>query len=150
MMEAKKITGNERGMALVIALIALFLMSILGGMVFTTSNSEVLGAKNHRVMNESLYAAERGIEYAKSDPAIYSAIGTGSVAIPIGGVSLETVASDASGIVEYLTRGNPPRGSGMDATEFEANYFAVNVEGTGPLNSRTEVEINVARIVPKN
>lgn len=150
MMEAKAISGSERGMALVIALIALFLMSILGGIIFTTSNSEILGAKNYKVMNESLYAAERGIEYAKSDPAIYAAVGTGSVAIPVGGVSLESGASDASGSVEYLMRGNPPRGSGMDATEFEANYFAVNVEGAGPLNSRTEIEVNVAKIVPKN
>ncbi len=149
-METETISGNERGMALVIALIALFLMSVLGGIVFTSSNSEILGAKNYKVMNESLYAAERGVEYAKSDPAIYEAVGTGSLDIPVGGVSLESGASDASGTVEYLMRGNPPRGSGMDATEFEANYFAVNVEGAGPLNSRTEIEINVARVVPKN
>jgi len=142
--------GNEKGMAMVIALIALFLMSVLGAMAYTTSESEIQGAKNYKVMNVSLYAAERGVEYAKSDPAIYTAVGTGSVNLPMGGVSLESNGGDATGAVEYLMRGNPPRGSGMDATEFDANYFAINVEGTGPFNSRTEIEVNVAKIVPKN
>ncbi|HEY4706957.1 MAG TPA: pilus assembly PilX N-terminal domain-containing protein [Thermodesulfobacteriota bacterium] len=146
----KRAATGENGMAMVIALIALFLMSILGVMAYTTSDSEIQGAKNYKVMNISLYAAESGVEYARSDPAIYSAVGTGSVNIPMGGVSLESNGADAAGTVEYLSRGNPPRGSGMDATEFDANYFAINVEGTGPFNSRTEIEVNVARIVPKN
>ncbi len=145
----RSIINNERGMALAIALIVLFLMSLLGTMIFTTSNSETQGARNYRTMQDALYSAERGVEYAKSDPTIYSTIGTGSVNIPLGGVSLQSGGGDASGRVDYLARGNPPRGSGMDATEFEANYFAINVAGTGPANAKSEIEVNVAKIVPK-
>ena len=107
----KRAATGENGMAMVIALIALFLMSILGVMAYTTSDSEIQGAKNYKVMNISLYAAESGVEYSRSDPAIYSAVGTGSVNIPMGGVSLESNGADAAGTVEYLSRGGLPQSS---------------------------------------
>lgn len=144
------IFGNERGMALVLALIILFLMSVLGTMMFTNSSSETQASRNYRVKQDAFYAAERAVEYARSDVSVYSAIGTGSVAIPLTGVDLSAGSSDATGTVTYLANGNPPRGSGMDATEFQANFFAISATGTGPVNSRTEVETNVARIIPKN
>jgi Tfp pilus assembly protein PilX len=142
--------GNDRGYALVLALIVLFLMSVLGTMMFTNASSETQASRNYRVRQDAFYAAERAVEYARSDVNIYSAIGAGTVAIPLTGISLAAGSSNATGAVTYLSNGNPPRGSGMDATEFQANYFAISATGTGPVNSRTEVETNVARIIPKN
>lgn len=149
-MKTSKILGNERGMALILALIILFLMSVLGTMMFTNSSSETQASRNYRVKQDAFYAAERAIEYARTDVNIYSAVGSGSVNIPLTGISLQAGTSDATGTVTYLSNGNPPRGSGMDVTEFQANYFAISATGTGPVNSRTEVETNVARIIPKN
>lgn len=147
--DMNNIAGNEKGMALVIALIAMFLMSLLGTMMYTNSSSETQAARNYRVKQDAFYAAERAMEYARTDNNIYAAIGSGSVNIPLTGVSLQAGASDATGAVSFLSKGNPPRGSGMDATEFEANFFVITAAGTGPANSRTEVETNVARIIPK-
>lgn len=137
-------------MALVLALIVMFLMSLLGTMIITNSSSENQGARNFRMKQDSFYAAERAIEYAKTDVNIYSAVGSGSVNIPLTGVSLAAGTSDAAGTVAYLASGNPPRGSGIDATEFQANFYAITAAGTGPANSRTETETSVARIIPKN
>lgn len=145
----KRILRDERGVALVFALIAMFLMSLLGTMLYTTSSSETQAARNYRTRQDAFYATERAVEYAKTDVNIYSTVGSGSVNIPLSGVSLQSGASDASGTVAYLSKGNPPRGSGMDATEFEANYYVINAAGTGPANARTETETNVARIIPK-
>ncbi|MBI1910933.1 MAG: pilus assembly PilX N-terminal domain-containing protein [Deltaproteobacteria bacterium] len=144
-----KIVNNEKGMALVIALIIMFIMSLLGTMLYTTSSSETKAARNYRTKQDAFYAAERAIEYAKTDSNIYATIGSGSVNIPLSGVSLSAGSSNASGTVEYLANGNPPRGSGLDATEFEANFYVISAAGTGPANSMTEMETNVARIVPK-
>lgn len=140
---------NEKGIALVIALIVLFLMSLLGTMMITNSSTEVQGARNFRVKQDSFYGADRAVEYARTDVNIYTTIGSGSVNIPLSGVSLASGSSDATGTVTYLSSGNPPRGSGIDATEFQANFYAIEVAGTGPANSRTEAETNVARIVPR-
>lgn len=136
-------------MALALALIVLFLMSLLGTMIIANSSSENQGARNFRMKQDSFYAAERAIEYAKTDVNIYSAVGSGSVNIPLTGVSLAAGTSDASGTVTFLANGNPPRGSGIDATEFQANFYAITATGTGPGNSRTETETSVARIIPR-
>lgn len=140
---------NEKGIALVIALIVLFLMSLLGTMMITNSSSEVQGARNFRVKQDSFYAAERAVEYGRTDVNIYTTIGSGSVNIPLSGVSLASGSSDATGTVTYLSSGNPPRGSGVDATEFQAKFYAIEAAGTGAANSKTETETNVARIVPR-
>ena len=145
-----KTMDNERGMALVLALIVMFLMSLLGTMLIANSTSETKGAMNYRMKQDSFYAAERAIEYARTDVNVYGSIGSGSVNIPLAGVSLASGATDAAGTVTYLSSGNPPRGSGIDATEFQANFYAVNAAGTGPANSRTETETSVARIIPRN
>lgn len=144
------ILNNEKGIALVLALIVMFLMSLLGTMLIANSTSETKGAMNYRVKQDSFYAAERALEYARTDANIYATIGAGSVNIPLAGVSLAAGATDASGTVTYLANGNPPRGSGVDATEFQANFYAIETVGTGTANSRTETETNVARIIPKN
>lgn len=142
-------SGREAGFALVLALVVLFLMSLLGTILFTTSTTEVQISRNFSTRQGAFFAAERGLEYAVSDGGIYSAIGTGSVSIPLTGVSLQIDNTDANGTVEYLSGGNPPRGSGVDITQFQANYFVTNVTGTGQGNSQVELEANVARIVPK-
>lgn len=146
----KKIAGNEKGMALVIALIALFLMGLLGTMMHANSSSETKAARNWRVKQDAFYAAERALEYGRSDMNIYTQIGTGAVNIPLTGVSLSDARSDASGTVTFLSKGNPPRGSGMDATEFEANFFVISAQGAGPANAQAVVETNVARIIPRS
>lgn len=145
-----KTVRNEKGIALVLALIVMFVMSLLGTMMIANSTSETKGAMNWRTKQDSFYAAERALEYARTDVNIYSAIGAGSVAIPLSGVSLAAGTSDATGTVTYLSTGNPPRGSGIDATEFQANFYAIEAAGTGPANSRTETETSVARIIPRN
>lgn len=145
-----KTVDNEKGMALVLALIVMFLMSLLGTMLIANSSSETKGARNYRVKQDSFYAAERALEYARTDANIYGAIGSGSVNIPLAGVSLAAGATDATGTVTYLSSGNPPRGSGVDATEFQANFYAIETAGTGPANSRTETETSVAKIIPRN
>lgn len=140
---------NEKGFALVLTLVMLFLMSILGTMMYTTSSTEVQVSRNFKVRQDAFYAAERALEYSVSDGGVYTAVGTGSVAVPLTGVSLQVGTSDASGTVEYLVGGNPPRGSGVDVTQFQANYFVVDVTGTGQGNSNVGLEANIARIIPK-
>ena len=141
--------GGERGIALVIALIMMFLMGLLGAIIFSASTSEMQITRNYRVKKDALYAAERAVEYSKSDGNIMATIGTGIVAVPLGGVDLSAGNSDASGFVEFMSSGNPPRGSGVDITSFQARYYVIDATGTGPSNSQVEVEANYARILPK-
>ncbi|MCP3677365.1 MAG: hypothetical protein GY721_07190 [Deltaproteobacteria bacterium] len=144
----KSAIDNEKGIALVLVLMVMLLMSILGAMLFSSSTTELQISRNYRVRVDAFYAAERGVEYGQGDATIYTTIGTGTLNIPLGGVSLQVGDSDATGTVEFLRSGLPPRGSGADATQFGANYFLIGVAGTGPGNSTSSQETITARIVP--
>lgn len=146
----KNQVDNQKGFALILTLIILFLMSILGTMIFSTTTTEVQISRNYSLRQDAFYAADRGMEYALSDGNIYLTIGTGTLNLPLTGVSLASSGTNSTGTVQYAATGNPPRGSGVDVTQFKANYFVVNMTGTGQGNSNVELEANIARIVPKD
>lgn len=148
MKRAMTICKDEKGMALVITLLVMFLMAIMGTTLFSVSTTEMKISRNNRFSSETFYAAERGNEYAQTDPAIYTTVGTASVSVPLTGISLQVGQTDASGTVSYMATGNPPRGSGVDISDFKANYFLVEITGTGSGNATERIESNVAKIVP--
>lgn len=59
--------GGERGVALVIALMAMLLLSALGLSLILTTNTEALIAGNFRSSSEALYAADAAIERTIQD-----------------------------------------------------------------------------------
>ncbi len=143
------ILNNEKGIALVLVLMMMLLLSVLGTTIYTTSSTEIRISRNNRFMNEAFYAAERGVEYAQADANIYSVIGTGTASVPATGVNLASGNTDVTGTVNFLATGNPPRGSGVDITEFQANYFLINTTGTTLSNTSVRLENNVGRIIPR-
>ncbi len=147
---ARRLILNEKGTALVLVMIILLLMGVLGSMMMSTTTPEIQIARNLKLKEEAFYAAERGVEYGMVDSNIYTTIGTGTVNIPLSGVSLKVGSTDATGTVRYLTSGPPPKGSGVDITKFKANYYEIKLEGTAPGNSRVRLETTVVKILPKN
>lgn len=147
--------NNERGVALVLALVLLFLMGLLGTILFNTSSTEVQISRNYVQRQGAFYAAERGVAYAQGDNNIYTTIGSQigqSVNVPLGAVNLsvgDTNVNQAKSTVTLVSSGNPPRGSGVDVTQFQANYFTIDIQGTGQGDSIENVEVYNAKIIPK-
>lgn len=59
--------GNERGTALVIALMAMMLLTGLGAVVVMVTNTETRIASNHSTGQEALYAADAAVERIMQD-----------------------------------------------------------------------------------
>lgn len=161
---------NEKGSALIIAIMLLAVMSVLGIVVMSTSTTEIQLSGNYRNSQESFYTADRAIEYAMQS----ASGGSGTVdlyddqnntiagnpvhrtLIAIGQSDLElsnVTATDDRNSVTYISSGAPPVGSGSDASLFEARNYAVNAVGIFPANinnpSRAELRSQYAKIVPK-
>ncbi len=64
--------GNERGAALIIALLALMILSILGSVFLLISKTELDLSYNQRDLTRALYIADAGLERLKRD-LLYSA-----------------------------------------------------------------------------
>jgi Tfp pilus assembly protein PilX len=160
---------NQRGTALVLALVMLALMSILGVMSLSTSTTEVGISGNYRSSQQAFYAADRAVEYSMTNEQIFDTIGTGTIDLVadadttnatattnddhIANIAAETGNSglQAAGDnqVTYLTSGALPPGTGSDPTYFQSRYYIITVNAEGPSNSTARVETQVARIVPK-
>jgi PilX N-terminal len=156
---------NERGMALILVLSMLTIMSLLGVLALSTATTELNITGNMRSSRESFFAAERAIDYASIAGDIYESIGTNTVPLTTGqanDIKIDhggyTSGIDASeknlddqlvNQVGYLTSGPLPPSSGSDATLFEMRYYRISVTGHGPNNSSTRIEAQVGRLVPK-
>jgi len=145
--------NNQDGAVLILSLVMLAIMSILGAMALSTSTTDLKISSNYRASQEAFYSAERAVEYAMTNGAIYSSIGlgeylldgdNGDIIVGSGGLKLGGQSK-----VKYLTSGALPPGSGSDPTYFQSRYYFISVTAEGPKNSAARLESQVARIVPK-
>ena len=58
--------GGERGMALILAILALMLLTFMGMTLATMTSTELQIATNYRWSQQALYNAEAGLEYGKA------------------------------------------------------------------------------------
>jgi hypothetical protein len=88
-MEKKNLLDSEKGMALVIALVMLLILTLVGLSAIGTSTFESNIAGNQRVYNLAFYTADGGVENFRGRVSggefIYSAVSTGSYQVGIGG-----------------------------------------------------------------
>lgn len=145
---------NEKGVALVLAMVMLVLMTILGVLALSTSTTEIGISGNYKMAQEIFYTADAAIERAQTDSAIYSTIVPGTCnSWPVCGGGSTTpwsISGNTANVsVDYLTSGSLPPGSGSDPEIFQAYYFLATTTASGANGSEYMVESQVARIVPK-
>ena len=145
---------GERGVALILALGMLVLLGLLGAIALGTSNTEIRIAGQDRNAQSAFLTAEAAIEYAQTDPAIYLSTPLVNPVWPVPPALPATINVGATRVannlsVSFLASGPPPVGSGVDATSFAANYFALVATGTGPNNSAVGLEAQIGKVVPK-
>ena len=145
--------ANEQGVVLIIVLVMLLLLTILGTTVLTSSTTDMQLAGNYRNQEQAFFLAQGALEHAVLADAIVSAMSdigqtwTGTITFNANAINVATNAVAAVGTqntaqvtAELVASGTPPRGIGVSADVFVANYYDVDVIGQGPNN--TEVEVN--------
>ncbi|MDO3376800.1 PilX N-terminal domain-containing pilus assembly protein [Geoalkalibacter halelectricus] len=153
------ILADQRGTALVLVLVMLAVLLILGSFALTNSSVDVKISGNYRASNESLFAAERGLQVGLEnlrddldleDHGDVIRVDRSGLYVPVGnGPKRDSGAS-------FITNGPPPVGSGMDATTasgFQARYYAIEVHGQFPQGApnaaHSELEMQASRIVAR-
>jgi hypothetical protein len=148
-----KMLKNEEGSALVIALFALLLLTLIGIGGNDTASTEIQIAANDKFHKLSFYAGEAGRAYVASDIALYGpnniSVGSG-INFPNDADPSQTYAlgpsQSFSGEVEYIGNSQPPRGSGYEAGKFKAHRYQMTVNGQGPRSAMTQIEAGFYRI----
>lgn len=152
----QKPVRNQDGIALILAISMLAIMSVLGMMALSTTDTELNLSGNFRTSQMAFFSAQRAVEYAMTDGDIFNDIGAGSISLGndphktnIAAGTGFGIDTDATNTVTYQMTGMLPPGSGSDPTYFESRYYLIDVTGQGPNNSEARVETQIGRIVPK-
>jgi hypothetical protein len=153
------ISENERGMALVLVLVMLSLLTILGVWAIDTASSDLSIAGNFRNNQNAFFAADAALAYAANPDTLTKAYlyaaATGSAAVWSEVISIGTVTANIK--VNYLGSGPLPAGSlcngDLDVNgnpRFHGLYFAVNTEGNAANNAVAAVEAAVVQAVEED
>ncbi len=157
--------SDQKGIALVLALVMLMLLGFLGAFALSTSDTELRITGNYRARQASFFAADGGLEYAAKDGMIRSQLVANNVASYPTTSDPATVPGTGAGTtakvrVDYMRFGDPPPGSGFDAvilkltgknlpaTAFKMHYVTITSVGTGPIDSETATESMVGWVQP--
>ena len=156
---------DQKGIALVLALVMLMLLGFLGAFALSTSDTELRIAGNYRARQASFFTSDGGLEYAAKDGTIRSQLVANNVASYPSTTTFATVPGTGAGTtakirVDYMRYGDPPPGSGFDAvilkltgknlpaTSFKMHYVTITSVGTGPNDSETSTESMVGWVQP--
>jgi type IV pilus assembly PilX-like protein len=147
---------SERGVALIIALVMLVLLTILGAWVLNSASTDIHISGNYRNNQQAFYAGDAAINYltnANTLTTAYSSMSVTNYSYPVPPLTV-SIVSQASGTVEFLRSGPLPLGTAYDADvdyngnpKFHGLYFNVQSSGTGMNNAQVVVEAGVVQVV---
>lgn len=150
---AKRPVGNERGAALLMAIIMLVILSVLGSVVLMSSDSEMKVSGNYQVAKQTFWVADRAVEYATSRNILMS---MGSTPINLTAEPHKAFIEAAGGgvLTEGQVRdlgvgGMPTALAGAYGSDFGANYYQVSTtaQQTSDANSpAVRIETTIVRI----
>ena len=147
--------NNQNGIAIVIVIMVLALITAAGLMATRTSTTELQISTNDQIHKISFYAAEAARGYAALNYDLYSSANLdpdNPVNFPDAGdpdvEQLLDAGSNQSynGQVEYLAASTVPRGSGYQVGKFKAHVYEMECTGYGPRDTETTIEAGFYRI----
>jgi len=167
------ILRNESGVALVVALLMIVILSLIGLASSSTSTFEIKLSGNKRGATDAFYTADGGSQSVLANlgnfsTAYYTTVSDPNT-LPVelrneGIVSKQTSPSFSSpaGIsyheapqvtIYYTNTGNPPKALGLSAINFEFNYYIIDSVGRDQLDasankSNCEIREKVVRLIP--
>ena len=133
-MKTMKYHRNEHGVALVISLMFLAILSMLGTTAYVMTTTDLSIGNNYKASSESFFDADAGVHFAQKT------IEAGLVA---GSFSLPANIGDTATLSYTLPSGFSF--SLSDLTKVADNAYALTSTGTGPDNAQTSITVRYER-----
>jgi len=170
--ESKLILGNQSGVALVVALLMIVILSLIGIASSSNSTFEIRLSGNKRGSTDAFYTADGGTKsvypiianfntssgYTTSLGTLPTELQSESVDMRMtsptldvpGGVSF---TSPPQVTIYHTTVSKVPRGLGMSALAFKYNYYIIDSTGQDQMDlslirSNCEIREKIVRLIP--
>lgn len=162
--------NQQKGMALMLAIGFLAILSILGAVVLQVSRHDLSQTTKTLPNQRSFYAADRSVEYAMNRDIVMNLAVSGTVVLadedtPANNEEVKDAAGtglgvthkeviDATGpgslldgtVSDVGPRNLPPHLAAIHGSEFGANLYHVNVKTTAPAGKTTRVDASIVRL----
>jgi Tfp pilus assembly protein PilX len=146
------LTKDESGVALVVALILMIVLTLIGLASTFSSTYEIKLSGNKRGSTDAFYAADSGVQVTTANITNFDL--PGQYIDEKYNPNLNPNPTNASVLIQhYGNQTGAPRGIGMSATQ--VNYEHYMIESTGedqielnPIRSKCVIEEKVVRMVP--
>lgn len=153
----RSISGRrQRGVALVIALVFLLMLTILGVTVMQTSSLEGRMAGNIQEVNRAFHAAESAIEHVFADGAVFADLIYPGASTEVT-LNYPTTNPNTTVVVNVKyedKKDKMPRARDRENIDSALNYgaavFELRSDATTQTNANTVVKQGVAQATPKN
>ena len=147
--------GDQSGVALVIALIMIVVLTLIGLASTYTSIFEIKLSGNKRGTTDAFYAADSGLQVVVANVENFSLPGkyVDNKYDPFTDPANPN-PTKAKVVIQYdTTQEGSPRGSGFSAISFEYRHFVIDSKGQDQMDlsfvkSACELEEKVVRLVP--
>ncbi|MDO3376791.1 pilus assembly PilX N-terminal domain-containing protein [Geoalkalibacter halelectricus] len=147
---------DQSGMALVLAVGMLLILTVLGAVVWTATNRQIDSAGFQQANQQAFFATQRALEYAVTRDILLNLTAGQSVDLTSSAhkANINAGNSKTSGGGEILAGeifddgpGEMPlRLRARYGSDFGANYYFISVSAEGPRGSREDVETQVVRL----
>jgi len=149
--ERESIMKNERGIALIVAMVMLILLTMIGVFALNTSSTELHIVGNYRNTEVAFFAADGGVAFGQTSTTIYDSLvlapplpvttWNGSVPVSNNSADVGVVWVGSSSIVPAkIAAVTDP-----DAVKV-INHFVGTVTGHGPNNATIVIESEFVRL----
>ena len=164
------ILGNESGVALVVALLMIVILSLIGLASSSTSTFEIRLSGNKRGATDAFYATDTGLQAVKGKPENFTC--SENPTPPVLPTELATEGIDSKNTqpllilpsgysfkdppqvtIYHTTQTKVPRGIGTSAIRFNFNNYIVDSTGMdqmdlGSTKSKCEIREKIVRLLP--
>ncbi len=153
-MRLKEILRDQSGVALVIALLMMIVLTMVGLASVFTSSFEMRLSGNKRGSTDAFYSADSGIQVVMGNIENFN-LGkySDNKYDPFTDPKNSNLV-DAKALTSHMTdQYGSPRGCGFSATNFEFEHYLINSTGhdqieLNPIRSQSTLEEKVVRLVP--
>lgn len=147
---------SQKGVALVITLVMLAMLSMLGIFALNSSSTDLSIAGNYRTGTIAFYNCNEIEAYGPNNQMVLQAIVPNVVnSFPAAPNAFQQVLPLPAGVlgeiwyrVEYICSSQPLSGKGEDSENGVAYHFLVTIIGRGPNNSECVSEAEIIRSMP--
>jgi hypothetical protein len=168
--ESKLILGNQSGVALVVALLMIVILSLMGIASSSNSTFEIKLSGNKRGTTDAFYAADGGSKSVLPNIANFNTssgyitnLGTLPTELQSESIDMRRTAptldlpvpftTQPQVTIYHTTATKVPRGLGMSAIAFLYNYYIIDAIGQDQMDlslirSNCEIREKIVRLVP--